>query len=109
MTNQDTPTIWADMTPEQKGSLLLAKHEGKIIERWDGACWYAALSARWYGRLAYRVKPRPQRKTVTLYGHDRGYWCFGFDYLIDRDTLRITFDTIDGEPDCATICMGKLT
>jgi len=67
MTHQDTPTTWADMTPE------------------------------------------PKRETVTMSGYNIGYWYFGSDSLIDRDTHRITFETIDGEPDCATIRMERLT
>jgi hypothetical protein len=27
----DTPKLWRDMTPEEKGALLLAHHEGKVI------------------------------------------------------------------------------
>jgi hypothetical protein len=33
------PKLWRDMTPEEKGALLLAAHEGKVIE-YDGA-WMA--------------------------------------------------------------------
>jgi len=113
MTNQDTPTIWADMTPEQKGSLLLAEHEGRDIQALavddDGTTWVMKLSSQWHDGIAYRVKPEPKRETVTMTGHNRGYWCFGSDRLEDRDTHRITFDTIDGEPDGATIRMEWLT
>ena len=86
MTNQDTPTLWADMTPEQKGARLLAKD-----------------------REAYRVNPEPKRETVTMSGYNVGYWYFGSECLIDRDTHQITFDTINGEPDCTTIRMDRLT
>ena len=44
--------------------------------------------------------------TVTLYGADNGDgWAFPAAY--DR-FHRITFDTIDGEPDCKSIKMEKL-
>jgi hypothetical protein len=99
------------MTPEQKGALLLAHHEGKGIQ-FSHACEWFTFTTQWHGwrgKLAYRVKPEPKRETVTMTGHNRGYWCFGSDRLEDRDTHRITFDTIDGEPDCATIRMDRLT
>jgi hypothetical protein len=32
MRNEDKPKIWRDMTPEEKGALLLGWHEGKVIE-----------------------------------------------------------------------------
>jgi len=63
----DTPTIWEDMTREEKGALLLAAFEGKRIEciRLDHhTSWYETLSPQWDGELAYRVKPEPKRETV---------------------------------------------
>jgi len=106
MTNQDTPTIWADMTPEEKGALLLAKHEGNNIQRSYSGAWETVHQPFFHG-LAYRVKPEPKRETMTLYG--RGHvWVASFQCAL-YDTHRITFDTIDGEPDCTTICMERLT
>jgi len=113
MTHQDTPTIWENKTPEQKGALLLAEHEGRVLQALavdhDGTTWVIKRRNQWHDGVAYRVKPEPKRETVTMVGHHRGYWCFGSDCFGHRDTHRITFDTIDGKPDCATIRMGRLT
>ena len=108
MTNN--PKTWGEMTPEEKGALLLARHEGKVIEcwQWDDGPW---LAGEWCfdDASAYRVKPK--RETVTMTGgthHSRGFLCFGADAREEWDTHRITFDTIDGEPVCASIRMEVL-
>jgi len=115
MTHQDKPTIWEDMTPEQKGALLLAKHEGREIQIYY-ACEWLTVGPLWHGCVAYRVKPEPKRETAALYG--RMYISKSYpDGVFDADhrprcagdTHRITFDTIDGKPDCTTICMERLT
>jgi len=114
MTNQDTPTIWADMTPEQKGALLLAHHEGKTIQRSYSGVW-ATVHQPFFHGLAYRIKPEPKRETAALYG--RMYTSTVYpDGVFDADhrprcagdTHLITFDTINGEPDCTTIRMERL-
>lgn len=60
--------LWKDMTPEEKGALLLAYHEGKTIEwKWKGRVEWeedvkggrAGLS--WEGECYYRVKPEPKK------------------------------------------------
>jgi len=111
MTNKDTPTLWADMTPEQKGALLLAKHEGRDVQMFENYKWaWATLTPQWYGWVAYRVEPEPTRETVTAVGHNKSgnVWSFA-EYDNMHDTHRITFETINGEPDCATIRMERLT
>jgi len=108
MTHQDKPTLWADMTPEEKGALLLAKYEGKVIQRSYVGAW-ETVDAPFFHGSAYRIKPELKRETVTMNGCHIESWTFGSEFLIDRDTHRITFETIDGEPDCATIRMERLT
>ena len=54
-----TPKLWRDMTPEEKGALLLTYHEGKVIE-WhhkekDG--WAPLRRPSWLPGVAYRIKP----------------------------------------------------
>lgn len=103
------PTIWLDMTPEQKGALLLAHHEGKVIEWTNSKGIFENSTAKgytpvWSDSVAYRVAPR--RKTVTLHG--AGYEWTQADLPCEDDTHRITFDLLDGEPDCASIKMEKL-
>lgn len=99
-TLRDGVPIWRDMTPEEKGALLLAKHEGRKIQFWSD------ISDQWVdtnnnGRLdlAYRVKPEPEVKTVTIRTGwpEGGDWDQGED---DDDTHSITYKIIDGEPIC---------
>jgi hypothetical protein len=72
------PKKWRDMTPEEKGALLLAHHEGKAIQLWCHEAWEAcgaweACSSNpgWAGHCAYRVKPPEPRVwwiVFTRYG-----------------------------------------
>lgn len=107
----DNPKLWRDMTPEEKGSLLLAAHEGKVIEgrneTWDDDCWMTIPKPSWNESSAYRVRPEPKVETVTIYGSPSKHvqWCLEQCGL---DTHRITFNTINGKPDCASIKMEAL-
>ena len=113
MRNEDTPKMWKDMTPEEKGALLLAYHEGKNIEVFGSYFseeWYPADYPSWIAEYTYRIKPEPKRKTVTAklcidahgtslnmrpdYGDNYGDHAFYF---------TLTFDTIDGKPDPSSI------
>jgi len=100
----DGQKIWRNMTPEEKGALLLAEHEGKVIEFIGGGVedWSKA-EPKWADWCAYRV--RPDRETVTLYGSEDK--AFG-KCIQHNDTHRITFDTVDGKPDCASIRMERI-
>jgi hypothetical protein len=55
------PKKWRDMTPEEKGSLLLAHHEGKEIQIWCVDEWATSRDPSWAGHCAYRVKPPEPR------------------------------------------------
>ena len=112
MLTTDTPKLWRDMTPEEKGALLLAHHEGKVIEYAEPDYPKDWLVDYYFDpekepTLCYRVRPEPKRETVTLYGqqvtnpHYNPHQC-------RHDTHRITFDLIDGKPDCASIKMEEL-
>jgi hypothetical protein len=106
----DNPTIWRDMTAEEKGALLLAHHEGKVIQLFDKAdLWFDIEDPEFADGCAYRVKPEPTVETVTMAGGDGNGW--GFYQQAKRainHTHRITFDLIDGDPDPSTIRMEKL-
>ena len=115
------PKLWKDMTPEEKGALLLADHEGKVIEwnsthalgGWGGweACSDDCLwDGEWGGHgFAYRVKPNREKVTarvcLTAEGgsmhmyadHHPRYYGEGYLYA------TVTFDVIDGEPDPASL------
>ena len=109
-----TKKLWCHMTPEEKGALLLAHHEGKVIQHASTVGWVGG-AALWFDcpekwvpdlNLAYRVKPEPTVKEVILHG--AGYEWGQSDIACDDDTHRITFNMIDGKPDCASIRMEEL-
>ena len=105
------PTLWRDMTPEEKGALLLAKHEGKAIEVFGIAypdMWHVMWHEEypvWLDDAAYRIKPEPKRETVVLVGRmsTPDNWSFCAEEWWPFDTHKITFDTIDGKPDPSSI------
>jgi hypothetical protein len=70
----------------------------------DGA-WEECDDPSWNLSIAYRVKPAPIRETVTFH-YNRGE--FPSTFQTARDTHTITFDLIDGKPDCASIKMEPL-
>lgn len=106
----DNPIAWGEMTPEEKGALLLAHHEGKLIQVYRSLdeAWESIKSPNWSECHAYRVRPEPKRETVRVSGRvfPNGQWVFGTS--CKSDTHCITFDTIDGEPDCSSIRMEKI-
>lgn len=98
---EETPKLWRDMTPEEKGALLLAHHEGKEIESNDriGGEWIKVERPSWFDHLYYRVRQEPKRETMTLY------------YKIPNSGIikKIgTIDLIDGKPDKDSIKMDEL-
>lgn len=114
----DNPKTWGEMTDAEKGALLLAHHEGKVIEyhnfygKWKTCFSGACVPFRDSG-TAYRVRPEPKRETVTMFGADFGKgktirWAYSMSGHIGPDTHRITFQTIDGEPDCNSIRMERI-
>ena len=110
MTHDDTPKIWRNMTREEKGAILLARHEGKEIETFHYGKWIKTDPYFYSDFQAYRVKPEPKLETMTLGGeYAKGMgWIFGSIHPLDV-THRITFDLIDGKPDCDSIKMEKIT
>lgn len=93
------PKLWKDMTPEEKGALLLAHHEGKAIEAWAYEDKWLVLVPEWDEHNAYRIKPaEPVVQTVTLYGSKSyGHWVFGIKD--EGDTHKITLTIRDGVVD----------
>lgn len=103
----EQPKLWKDMTPEEKGVLLLAHHEGKVIE-WLIGQWGvdSDFDPKEYPGVAYRVRPEPKvTEIVQFWERDRNN---SHSIRRDGDTHRITFNLIDGEPDCDSIKMEKL-
>lgn len=106
---------WKDMTPEEKGALLLASHEGKTLQYWKRGTggWEDCLSVVIHEHEYYRVKPKPVVTEVVMYGavgvsaNDTPY-LWGGSVKEQSDTHKITFNLVDGEPDCNSIKMEKL-
>ena len=106
----DTPTAWKDMTDAEKGALLLAEHRGGDVEYWSGYAWnrHSKSMPLWCDGIAYRIKPAPVVETKE-HTWNWAYGFFGYDGPDDpKTTHRITFDTVDGVPDCSTVKMEKL-
>ena len=101
------PKLWRDMTPEEKGALLLAAHEGKVIEEWTPDIrgvnpqwleWHPQPKFMLDGR-AYRIKLEPKIETVAL--------CWRHDVGTVKNKIG-TINLIDGKPDCASIKMDEV-
>jgi hypothetical protein len=61
----DTPKLWQDMSPEEKGALEKAHHEGKVIEvAYWGTPWMEKTVDHWHPHAAYRIRPETKRETV---------------------------------------------
>lgn len=102
--------LWQNMTPEEKGALLLAHYEGKIIEFNDGYGWAPVSKPSWRNTLTYRVKPEPVVEVQRLFGWFNGHFnstCFYANRYSDA-THKITFNVVDGEPDVTSVKMEKL-
>lgn len=116
------PKKWDEMTPKEKGALLLAHHEGKeiqFINGFDVKEWKKA-EPKWASHCAYRVKPEPKRETLHLYAREERLCALADDVAFRRewvfskarsqsDTYCITFEISDGVPDCTSIQMEKMT
>jgi len=97
----NTSKLWSDMSPEEKGALLLARHEGKVIEF---ETYYENGSTSWLPtpfsapqpNVAYRIRPEPKRETVEL------WWRKVSDDGCSEGRCG-TIDLIDGKPDCESI------
>ena len=96
------PKQWSHMSPEEKGALLLAHHEGKVIELKTYEGWRCAPRPSWSDLNHYRIKSEPVVKTVTLYGEGCVSWAFA-EWEDEDNTARITFQTKDGKPDWSTL------
>lgn len=118
---EEAMKLWKDMTACEKGALLLAYHEGKTIEyhyltdkNWNEAKKGVRSNLGWIDDYYYRVKPEPVVTEVVRYGQVYDGvepWGGGFAYSMvqgRKDTHKITFNLVEGEPDCNSIKMIKL-
>jgi hypothetical protein len=84
------------------------KAHGGPYEIWGGTYWAESADPNWDGWYCYRVKPAPKVETVTIGGFN---WNCEWHFRSNKDARQeygITFNLIDGEPDCASIRMVKL-
>lgn len=107
----EEPAVWLDMTPEEKGAVLLAKHEDRPVDYWNKAShrWETlkSRSGDLYDKTAYRVKPEPTVELVNL--HWTNQYRTGVTLECHPcDTHLITFNVVNGEPDCDSIKMEPL-
>jgi hypothetical protein len=97
-TSNPNKTPWGKMTPEEKGALLLAYHEGKVIEVCLRLGWSVTYKPSWWADYSYRVKPEAVVETVKLYS------IIGETFAKDGfGNYKITYQTVDGEPDWSTL------
>lgn len=100
--SDELPPYWKDLTDEQKGKLLLAHHEGKVIEYFTLAGgWRECPTPHWSGNYCYRVKlpePEPVVKEVFF------CWDSAWSNLIGGP-FQISFNIVDGVPDCSSVKM----
>lgn len=120
----DTPSTpyatWDDMPILDKFGIVMHQNAGIAVQvSNDAVDWVDATYpvGVWYGSgdLYYRkkpVEPEPVRETVSMYGSCRkganGTWGLSTIDMRPGDTHRISFETVDGEMDCASIKAEKL-
>lgn len=111
-TEDTTTKTWGEMTGAEKGVVALGFVQGKVIECHSTGMnvWYPHVGSDFLDNFAYRIKPEPKRETVEKFGCSdcTGNWIFGSGPAGHGDTHRITFDTLDGEPDLSSIRMEKI-
>lgn len=99
----DTPVLWRDMTPEEKGALLLADHEGEEIQHYsnEDRKWFPVHDdgPYWLYTVAYRRKPKPKVETVIMYAKDTAMWGWVSDSSKEGRTHRIILTIRDGKVD----------
>lgn len=107
MTEENTKTF-SELSKEEKGELLLAHHERKVIEWLDyNDQWNIIKSPCWDDDTCYRIKPETKTETVTLYGDHPQTQGFA-DYRYSYDTHKLTFNVIDGIIDCGSVKLEEL-
>jgi len=106
VTAYDEYLIWGDMTPEAQGALLLAFHNKATIQFYCYDEWTDIQDPSFTSHDKYRVKPAdPVVVTHEIYGSNELFW----GYLTNEDdTHKMTYNTIDGVIDCASVKMMEI-
>lgn len=104
---------WKDLTNEEKGALLLAHYEGKVVEFYDIDRWVNLIhiDVIWGDNDIYRIRPEPMKVKINLV-YDPAEYCYDVSWdgpVPENLTLPdITFDLIDEKPDQISIRMEKV-
>jgi len=104
----DVYLIWGDMTPEAQGALLLAEHNGAVVQEWNDGwkLWQFTDCSSRYNDTKYRVKPAdPIVVAHELFGQQKSFWR---GPQAESDTHKITYNVIDGVIDCASVQMMEI-
>ena len=108
----DKPKTWGEMTTGEQNVIAGHHARGGVVEYFNPgeAQWYGIGTPGWKPHYSYRVRIEPVRETVTLTAIIPGIPLIAFcnDGRNVKDTHRITFDSIDGKPDCNSIRMDTL-
>lgn len=94
---EDTPKTWGEWEPVQEYEVVFP------VGGTDYQC--QMIGGKMERRI--RIKPSPVRETVTMDGFTHNNEWF-FRERDARRTHTITFDTIDGKPDCSSIVMEAI-
>ena len=105
-------TPFGEMSQVEQWALMGAAADGAVVEIYSCGMWFKiGWPPQWFKSDTYRLRPEPKRERVTMVGRvptPPDSWAFHLGKEYVRDTHRITFDTIDGKPDCASIRMEEL-
>lgn len=98
-----------DLTREEKDDLIMAHVDEKIIEVSidGGATWERCYTPLWAGSVCYRVKSDVTERVSIRSSYPFAGWV-SEEYGNIDETHRITFQTVNGKPDCNSISMEEL-
>src|SRR5690606_3640428 len=98
------------LTREEKAYLIMAHVDEKIIEMSldGGATWERSYTPLWIGGACYRVKADEVKEVRLLTGEAYNWISEPEENCGTQNTHRITFQTVNGKPDCNSIRMEEL-
>ena len=107
----DEVEVFNDFTSEwEEGYTVLAiqdKDQDNPQRKWYVVAFKSDIPQSIKFKNVRKAKPKPVVKEVVIFGAPTFDWCFS-TYKRKEDTHKITFNLVDGEPDCNSIKMIKL-
>ena len=97
-----------EMSDAQKIELVQGELDGKRFKYWSAASgvWLDKSLYSWFNHFKYRAKPaEPVVVEVEVYVSKSEH---SYSQRLNASTHSITYNTIDGEPDCDSIKMEEL-